>query len=129
MNWPEKLQLVSDEAVAQFAVITTVTAIVPIEDVQGVGASTADFDFLAPVANHLYFIENLSVIEIVSITGNPLVRAYDIAAAIQNLFNPQLIANEYVAKHLWCTRLAHLQNGASGGTYSIVFNGFDLTYT
>jgi len=128
MNWPEELQRVSDAAVASFAAITTVTAIVPVARSEGVAANAATFDYLPPVANHIYFLENVDIVETIAITGLPNVRIYDLTPTVTVLFGVN-IQRSFNARSLWCTRLEHAVNGATVGFYSIVYYGFDITYT
>jgi len=128
-SFGEKLQAVSDQARAQFGAITIVTAIVPIARSDGVDATSADFDFLAAVANHIYYLENLDIIESIAITGSPRIRIYDITPVVTTIFSPNLLAASLNAKNIFCTRLRHQLNGASAGEYSIVYSGFDITYT
>jgi len=130
MSYPEKMGSVVDEATQQFAAITLVTDIVPIELVSNVSGAAATFDFLAAVANHIYFVENLSVNETGLVTGQPTIRAYNIAAAAQSIIAPGLVnVPPIISNRFWCTRLEHLLASGTGGTYAILFNGFDLTYT
>jgi len=126
MNWPEILQRVTDEAIATFGAVTTVTAITPIVLIRGTAAVTADFDYLAASAGHIYYLENISVLEVVAITGNPIVQGYDLTPTAQSLWGPAVSAG--YGKSLFVTRLAHLKNGGSVGNYSIIYSGFDLTY-
>jgi len=129
MNWAEKLTLVTDRVIATFGAISTVTGIVPVQVVRSVGASLADFDFLAPVANHIYFIDKIMCVRTSAITGNPFLQAYDLAPAVSTLYDPSVVSQYASLSSFFVTRLSHLKNGASGGSYSIVFEGFDITYT
>lgn len=130
MSYSEKLQFVSDLARQQVPPAVIITAIIPIQEMQSVTVSTPTFNFLNPVASHIYFIENISVAQTIAITGSPLVQAYDIGAVILSLCSPGLVADAdlYRASNFFITKLAHVPNAASAGNYSIVFNGFDLTY-
>jgi len=129
MNWPEYLQKVSDQAVQTFAGVGAITGVAPVHDVSFNLAVTADFDFLAAVANHLYYIENISIVRTANITGNPKIEAYDIAAAAQTFFTPALVGIMTGTGNFFCTRLAHLNNGATLGGYTMIYFGLDLTYT
>jgi len=128
MNLPDEMQYVSDLTDATFAAVGTVTDIEPIYLIDNIAAVTAAFDYLAAVANHIYFIKDIRLYETVAITGSPRLEAYDIAAAVQILINPALQAPRAMQwKDFWCTRLAHV--AGLTGNYSIVFAGYDLTYT
>jgi len=130
MNLAENMQFVSDLAVVQFpATIGAVSGIVPVQLVQRTTANSADFDYLAAVANHIYYLESVALTEVVVITGLPLLMAYNLAASAERLLGINVNPGQQVAQNFFCTRLAHLLNGATTGSYSIVYNGFDLTYT
>jgi len=129
MNLAEQMQYASDLAVAQFpATIGAVTAIVPVEEMFLRAGDDADVDYLAAIASTIYFIEELYVCEAEPLTGTPHIRGYDIAAVSQEIIN---IANnlDYHILNFWCTRLQHAKSGTTAGSYSIVYNGFQLTYS
>ncbi len=127
-NYGETLQAVQDATRDRFAAITTITAIDPISVNDSIAANAVLFDLLAPVANHIYFLQNLLLIETVAITGNPTVRIYDITPTVNIMFGINL-GSVFNGRDIWCTRLEHAPAGASAGAYSINYNGFDLTYT
>ena len=129
MNWPEILQKVMDQAVGTFGAITEVTAIEPIQLVSNTLGAAADFNYLAPVANHIFYINNISILETTTIVSNPMIEAYDLTPTAFRICYPGIGAGVlYNAENFFCTRLAHLKNGGSAGAYSIIFTGFDLTY-
>ena len=110
--------------------ITRIDNVVPVEYTAGTAANAVAVDFLAAVANHLYFVTNLSCWEVAAITGTPLVQIYDILAFASNLISPNF-APTFPGFHnpeMFCTRLAHLPNGASGGTYMLSLLAYDITY-
>lgn len=117
-------------AVGAFAAVARVTDITPVQLADQVIASTADFDFLPAVANHLYFLDKLNCWEDSPITGQPEIRSYDIAAAAQVLFGANAAVTNVWVGDLSCfvTRLQHFQNGASAGTYWLSFLAYDITY-
>jgi len=130
MSYPEKVAYVQDIAIRTFPGITSVTGIVPIEGYFWQLANGADTNFLAPVAGHIYYLEQISLIEVLAIAGNPRLRGYDIGAVVLALYTMNLSATDwYKAQNLWVSRLAHQLNGATAGRYSLLYNGFDLTYT
>jgi len=129
MNLGEQMQYVSDLAEQSFAGITTVDAIVPIEETIVQLAGGANNDFLAAVADHIYYLEFLTIQEVIAITGLPLVTCFDIAAVVNTIASPNLIPDPGQFRSMWCTRLRHNQSGASAGSYICVFNGFDITFT
>jgi len=130
MTLSEELTYVSDLAVLNFAGVNTITAIIPLELVTVQNAGAASSDIIPPAAGHIFYLKNLSLYETQAITGTPYVAAYDIAAAAQTLHTLNLNAGEPgLFGRLFCSRLRHELNGASAGFYSIVFDGFDLTYT
>jgi len=130
MTYPDKLSYVSDLTVHSFGAVTTITGIVPVEEAVQTLASAASFDYLPASAGHIYFIENIAIIEATAIvTGLPTINGYDIGAVSSVLCSPGLGSNAdlWRAKAFWVTRLAHVVG--VNGTYSIVYNGFDITYT
>lgn len=129
MSFAELMQCVQDRTIDQFAGIGSISAIVPITDLQSIAASAADFDILAAVANHIYFIETVYVAEISGITGAPQIVFYDDAAVAVKLFAPN-IGNQVNKSNanVWTTRIEHLQGGGSAGSYTINYIGFDLTW-
>jgi len=128
MNWPEKSQMVIDWTLAQgIAGVSTIDAITPVEEFLNINANAVAFDMLGAVANHLYFIENVTVMRTVTMAGNPFIQGYDIGAVARIVFaGGQTLGTR---ENFWITRLAHLPNGATAGQYSIIYTGFDLTFS
>ena len=133
MSYQQKRSDIEVRTRAQFSgaplSIGNITDIQPIEIMANTTASTATFDYLSAVANHLYYIEKIFVTECSAITGNPRVNAYNESAVAQAICYPNSPKGDFFAEDFWCTRLEHLLGGASAGDYSIIVIGFDLTYT
>jgi len=129
MSYSDKLQTISDWTTQAFAAVTTVTGIVPVQLNREVVGNTAAFDFLEPVASHIYFIENISVREAGNLTGSPVIESYDITPTVQDMFDFRNVGQSLDVVNFWCTRLAHLPGTANPGLYSIQLTGFDITYT
>jgi len=128
MTLGEEMQYVSDLAEHQFAAVTTITAIVPIEECRSTGADDANFDYLAAVAGHIYYVKTLTIDETKTITGKAALDAYDIVPTIQEIVK---INQNVIFQRLgpfWCTRLEHDKDSATGGDYAIIYSGFDLTF-
>jgi len=111
------------------ATIDSVTDIVPVEDFQTFNANAVSFDFLAAVANVIYFIESLKIIEHNAVTGVPVLELYDIAAVAQGFQWAAGAALEYDIGTEWISRLRHATNGATAGQGYIIYSGWKLTYT
>jgi len=128
MNLPDKMQYVTDLAKAQFIEVDEVTAIVPVQLVSAVDAAAPAFDWLAPTALHIYFLENITVIRTLVIAGNSLINMYDITPTLHLILSTDILNVPQVLNHIFISRLSYVPNGATG-SFSIAFNGFELTYT
>jgi len=128
MNWSDILAEATQRAKETFpAVVVDVTNIEVVQIATNTLYATASFDYLDPVALHIYLLD-FQAVRILNTTGNPLIQAYDLVPAPQTIFDPSTVgAATY--KNLFCTRLTHNTNGATVGNYAIVYNGFDITYT
>jgi len=127
MNLADEMQYVSDKTVATIGGVGSVSVIVPIQLVDNIAAVTAAFDYLAAVANHIYYIRDIRLYETVAMTGSPRLESYTFGAVIKILINPALQAPRAMQwKDFLCTRLAHVPGLT--GNYSIVYNGYDMTY-
>lgn len=130
MNYPEQLQYISDLAKGLFSEVNNVTAIVPIADSVDISVAGASSDIIAAAAGHVYFIKSITVTEFNAIGGLPKVQAYNITPAVRTLCSPNLNAQGFWETwNLFCSRLAYSQGTGSGGSFSVVYFGFDLTYT
>ena len=112
------------------ATITRIDNVVPVMQFNHVTAADVAFDFLAAVANHLYFIQNFACWESGAITGDPRVRLYDLVPTPWTIYAPNTASTVMFPAEpfVFATRLEHFTNGASGGGYFLSFLAFDMTY-
>jgi len=130
MSYPETIQSVIDRTIQQFGAVSNVTAVDPIEEMTIQAAVGIATDFLPAVAGHLYFLERLHIIQVQAITGTPQVRGYDLTPTAHSIAGPNInTASVFDMGGFWVTRLEHFPAGATVGFYSVIYYGFDLTYT
>jgi len=130
MSLAEEMQYYSDLAEQQVAGITTVTAIVPLQDLISQLASGGTNDFIGPVANHIYYIKKLFIYEAQAITGVANIQIYNQDAVQTTVYTVNLNPGEpFVLEQFFTTRMRHLLAGGSAGDYMVLFTGFDITYT
>lgn len=125
----DQIAVLNRLAVENFAAIGTVTDFDPFQNMVVTTASTADFDYIAAVANHVFYIERIFITETSAIAGTPGIVAYDITPTGHSIYLPNLNPDRYAGGDFWCTRLAHIKGNASAGAYNIMYSGWDLTYT
>jgi len=127
MTYAQERDYLTSLAIATFPGIAVVTAIEPIQLMRTVPVATASFDFLALTANHIFFLQQMTVTETIAATGAVKINAYDIADVVQELIDPSLTNLLWTQRAIWLTRLAHVAGTA--GSYSIAFIGYEITYT